>query len=121
MISIKLQTNFIEITLRHECSLLNLLHIFKRPFPKSTYRRLLLIIQNNISFLFKHDTHNCRKTRLITKEIGLYYMAGIKDKINKITAIDQRNKKRIFFIKWNKIQHMLTFIHKIFIPNKFYT
>ena len=58
---------------------------------------------------------------MITKEIGLYYMAGIKDKINKITAIDQRNKKRIFFIKWNKIQHMLTFIHKIFIPNKFYT
>ena len=31
-----------EITLRHGCSLVNLLHIFKTPFPENTYRRLLL-------------------------------------------------------------------------------
>ena len=32
----------IEITLRHECSLVNLLHIFRKPFPKNIYWRLLL-------------------------------------------------------------------------------
>ena len=41
-ISIKLQGNFIEITLRHVCPHVNLLHIFRTPFPKSTSGRLLL-------------------------------------------------------------------------------
>ena len=39
-ISIKLQSNFIEITLWHESSPVNLLHIFRTPFPKNTSRRL---------------------------------------------------------------------------------
>ena len=41
-ISIKLQRNFIEITLRYGCSPVNLLHIFRTPFLKSTSGRLLL-------------------------------------------------------------------------------
>ena len=36
VISIKLQNNFIKITLRHGCSPVNLLHIFRTPFPKNT-------------------------------------------------------------------------------------
>ena len=36
VISIKLLCSFIEIALRHECSV-NLLHIFRTPFPKNTY------------------------------------------------------------------------------------
>ena len=39
---IKLQSNFIEITFRHGCSPVNLLHIFKTPFPKNTSEWLLL-------------------------------------------------------------------------------
>ena len=35
-ISIKLICNFIEIALRHGCSPVNLLHIFRAPFPKNT-------------------------------------------------------------------------------------
>ena len=35
VISIKLQSNFIEITLRRGCSTVNLLHIFRTPFPKN--------------------------------------------------------------------------------------
>ena len=35
-ISIKLQSNFIEIALQHGCSPVNLLHIFRMPFPKNT-------------------------------------------------------------------------------------
>ena len=42
VISIKLQSNFIEITLRHGCSPVNLLHIFRTPFTKNTSERLLL-------------------------------------------------------------------------------
>ena len=42
VISIKLQNNFIEITLRDECSSINLLHIFRKPFYENTYGGLLL-------------------------------------------------------------------------------
>ena len=38
VVSIKLQSNFIEITLRYGCSLVNLLHIFRTPILKNTSR-----------------------------------------------------------------------------------
>ena len=41
-ISIKLQRNFIEITLRHGCSFLTLLHIFRTSFLENTSGKLLL-------------------------------------------------------------------------------
>ena len=41
-ISIKLLCNFIEITLQHGCSPVNLLHIFITPFVKNTSGRMLL-------------------------------------------------------------------------------
>ena len=41
VISIKLQSNFIEITLRHGCSPVILLHISRTPFPKNTYGELI--------------------------------------------------------------------------------
>ena len=40
-ISIKLLCNFIEITLWHGCSPVNLLHIFRTPFYKNTLRSSL--------------------------------------------------------------------------------
>ena len=42
VISVNLQCNFIEITLRYGCSLVNLLHIFRTAFPKNTTGGLLL-------------------------------------------------------------------------------
>ena len=45
VISIKLQCNFIEVTLRHECSPVNLLHIFRPPFTKNTSGWLLLLLR----------------------------------------------------------------------------
>ena len=42
VISIKLLCNFIEIALRHGFSSVNLLHIFRTPFHKSTSGQLLL-------------------------------------------------------------------------------
>ena len=44
VISIKLQSNFIEITLRRGCSPVNLLHIFRTLFLKNTSERLVLYI-----------------------------------------------------------------------------
>ena len=41
-ISIKLQSNFIQITLRHGCSPVYLFHIFRTPFLKNTCGALLL-------------------------------------------------------------------------------
>ena len=42
VISIKLQSSFIEITLRHGCSPVNLLHICRKRFLSNTYEWLLL-------------------------------------------------------------------------------
>ena len=42
VISIKLLYNFIEITLRHGCSPINLMHIFRTLFPRNTSGWLLL-------------------------------------------------------------------------------
>ena len=42
VISIKLQNNFIEITLQHGCSTVTLLHIFRTHFPKNNSGGLLL-------------------------------------------------------------------------------
>ena len=42
VISLKLQSNFIEIVLRHGCSPVNLLHIFRTAIFKNTSVRLLL-------------------------------------------------------------------------------
>ena len=56
MISIKMQSKFIEITLLHGCSSVNLLYIFRKPFPKNTSGALLLYANN---FQTKHYiTHN---------------------------------------------------------------
>ena len=44
-ISIKLQSNFIETALRHECSPVNLLHIFRTHFPRNTSGWLLLHLE----------------------------------------------------------------------------
>ena len=50
VISINFQRNFIEITLRHGCSPLNLLHIFRIPFPKNTSRGLRFYVCNRGNF-----------------------------------------------------------------------
>ena len=53
VISIKLQSNFIGIALRHGYSV-NLLHIFRTPFPRNTSGRLLLLNENSnqMGFMF---------------------------------------------------------------------
>ena len=56
VISIKLQSNFTEITLRHGCSPVNLLHIFRTPCTKKTSGWLLLYGAYWWLFWFMHST-----------------------------------------------------------------
>ena len=55
VISIKLLWDFIEITLLHGCSPVNLLHSFRTPFLKNTYGRLLL---SCLELFFKQNLHD---------------------------------------------------------------
>ena len=55
-ISIKLLCNFIEISLRHGCSPVNLLHVFRTTFFKDTSGWLLYKIQE------QHSSMNTAKT-----------------------------------------------------------
>ena len=48
-----MQSNFIEITLQHGCSPVNLLHIFGTRFPKNTSGRLLLIQDDDVDELLQ--------------------------------------------------------------------
>ena len=53
VISIKLQSNFIEITLRHGSSPVNLLYIFRATFLKNISGGLLLLFLNHFIILFR--------------------------------------------------------------------
>ena len=54
-ISIKLQSNLNEITLRHRRFPVNLLHIFRTPFPKNSSRGMLLVeLFITLNGLFQH-------------------------------------------------------------------
>ena len=53
VISIKLQSNFFEITLRHGCCPVNLQHIFRTSFHNNTYGRLLLQVSCNLWTVFE--------------------------------------------------------------------
>ena len=48
----KLESNLIEITFRHRCFPVNLLYIFRIPFLKTTFGRLLLNIYHPVIALF---------------------------------------------------------------------
>ena len=50
-VSTKLQSNFIEIALRHGCSPVNLLHVFRTLFLQNTSRWLLLKAATSRCFL----------------------------------------------------------------------
>ena len=67
VISIKLLSSFIEITLQHRCSPESLLHIFKTPFPRNTSVWLLLPISvlHNISLPKYFSETNCTAVILV--------------------------------------------------------
>ena len=48
----------LQITFWHECSPVNLLHIFRKPFPKSAYGGLLLTIRSRGVFRIVSNNQN---------------------------------------------------------------
>ena len=71
-----LQSNFIEIALSHGCSPVNLLHIFRTPFPKITSGGLLLnivlksIVRFVIYFAFHFLEQTLQRRNVITESDG---------------------------------------------------
>ena len=68
LLFIKLQaSNFIEIALRHGCSAVNLLHIFRTPFPRNTSEWLLLyfstpsVLQLNFNSFWVSGVFDCSR------------------------------------------------------------
>ena len=57
VISIKFPCNFFDIAVRHRCSLIILLHIFRTPFPKNTSWLLLLVVQRWATLLQSEGMH----------------------------------------------------------------
>ena len=57
VISMKLQSNFIKITLRHGCSPVNLQHIFRTAFPKNTSGWLLMYFKSTIYSINKRESN----------------------------------------------------------------
>ena len=69
VILIKLLCNFTEITLQHGCSPVNLLHIFRAPFPQDTSGGLLLRISGNRNFGRKFRNRFKRKQRFLIRTL----------------------------------------------------
>ena len=82
--SITFQSNFFEITLWYGCSHVNLLHIFRTPFPKNTAGWLLLSNKRNLDIWdsksfgsskngCKHSSGNCNAFKYLNwREIKLF-------------------------------------------------
>ena len=80
LISIKLQINFIEITLRHECSSVSLLDILGTPFTKNTPAWILLVLNIFHYFNEKSCNKNTYKEFVIVQRLifmYFYYFMGI--------------------------------------------
>ena len=75
VISIKLQSKFIEIGIRHGCSPVNMLHIFRKPFPRNTPGWLVL----TFSILVLHETKeniNLQPVQLTAALAGKIFTKG---------------------------------------------
>ena len=90
-ISIKLQSNFIEIALRHGCSAVNLLHIFRTAFPKKISGWQLLYLKpcqtSKIFFLRQKAERFCRKPPIIFEKsciLNSWRSSGYNSGIGKV-------------------------------------
>ena len=85
-ISIKLHSNFIEITFRHGCSPVNLLYIFRIPFLKNTSGWLFL---KHLKLLLKNETRNSVKTDISVATYNVlknFYVTCVSTKM-KVSAM----------------------------------
>ena len=70
----KVGCNFIETALRHERSPVNLLHIFRTPFPKNTSGRLLLYFQLHWNLIAVSCTsYSCSSLKSCFKKMAIFF------------------------------------------------
>ena len=62
----KVLCNFIEIALRHGCSPVNLLHIFRTAFLKNTSGQLLLLFLEMVCYKFTKRYTRTNKKSLVS-------------------------------------------------------
>ena len=94
VISIKLQNNFFEITLRHGCSPVSLLHIFRIPISKNTSGGLLLTLDFLSEFIEK-----CVESRSFNKWKKIYVVILIKYRGN-IIELKNKHEAIALEIEW---------------------
>ena len=99
-ISIKLQSNFIEIVLRQGCSPVNLLHTFRAPFPRNTSDWLLLLFipltAYKIFYQHKYFTWRCLvfTTYFCALRICNWVVTKLRSKLCQLSTVRPR------FISW---------------------
>ena len=80
VISIKMQSNFIEITLWYGCFPVSLMHIFRTPFPRNTSAGLLLYLGSVFSTFCQAfmivfcEKSACRTPTWVLLYFNLYYL-----------------------------------------------
>ena len=132
VISIKLQSNFIEITLQYGCSPVNLLHIFRTPFLKNTSGGLLLYFETFVRFFSDGKNKPMKRTKFISpiknlranvlfnvlsilqiNEFSFFYDSIVKKAIQKNFYIALTNtclNKDIFIMWTNSWMHLFKLV-----------
>ena len=117
VISINLQSNFIEITFRHDYSLVKLLHIFRPPFFKNTSGALLLKIVVIIFFLSSQYYISIPPENITKTFTGGLTKCNIGSKCVRNRSFDPQREMMIILVwiptiitkslQWHVIQHKL--------------
>ena len=107
-ISIKLQRNFTEITRQHGCSPVNMLHIFRTPFTKSTSKWLLL---QKSTFSLENNKCICQGNFLFTTQLDLLTAELFLEVYISQGYIQnfERNWKNSTFVRVNKFTKSVNF------------
>ena len=72
-----LQSNFIEIALRHGCSPVNSLHIFRTPFPLNIFGRLLQKFISKVTCKVTTQYKKTHQNQSNMKKTFLIYIASM--------------------------------------------
>ena len=106
LLTLTLQSNFIEITLRHGCSPVNLLHIFRTPFLKNTSGRLLQKISIHLQMVSEAAVCRCSINPVfskIPKNLHKNTCLGVSFSIKLQARPPQNTSRRLFqMVYWTQ-------------------
>ena len=95
VIAIKLFCNFIEVTLRHGCSLVNFLLVFISLFSKNTFGWLLLYAQSFFSIIKRHIYNKLLKDKLQLRILRTWIKICANSFINTSLNIMKQNSTKV--------------------------